>query len=173
MNVRHAARRQTGQNLVEFAALLPLLCVLVIGVAETGNALNAYLGVTGAAREGARLASRGNIYSASQLTQVIEGETQALDLAAHGSIVMTVVKSDTSGFSYTVTQLLGTAPSRFTSNSLAALWAQAIATANQTYLSNERFVVIEVFYDSPTLTRFFASSIPIYGYTVMKISAAS
>ena len=148
---------------------MPILILLIMGVAEAGNALNAYIGVTSAAREGARLAARGNIYSSAQVKQVIEIQTQNLDLEAHGSIVMTVVKSDTSGFSYTVTQLLGTAPSRFTSSSLAALWAQAIATANQTYLSKEQFVVIEVFYDSPTLTRFFASSIPIYGYTVMKI----
>ena len=175
MSILHSTKRQAGQNLVEFAVLLPILALMIFGVAEIGNALNAYIGVTNAAREGARLASRGAIYSGAQVMQVIESQTQYLDLNAHGSVVMTVVKSDTSGFvgPPVVTQLLGTAPSRFSTSSLAALYQQSIATANQSYLSKERFVVIEVFYDCPTLTHYLWPSIPMYSYTVMKISAAS
>jgi Flp pilus assembly protein TadG len=166
-------KRQAGQNLVEFAILAPILILLVLGVAETGNALNAYIGVTNAAREGARLAARGNIYAGTQVKQVIESQTQNLNLEANGSIVMTVIKSDTSVFDYVVTQLLGTAASKFTAGSLATLYAQATATANQPYLVREKFVLIEVFYNCPTVTRFFTANIPVYSYTIMKISAPS
>lgn len=167
-------RRQSGQSLVEFATLLPLIILLIIGAAETGNALNAYIGVTNAAREGVRLAARGNIYSDAQIKQVIKSQTQYLDLEAHGSIVMTVVRSNTTGFvSYTTSQLLGASTSRFNASSLATLHQLAISTANKVYLSKERFIVMEVFYNCPTLTRFIWSSIPLYSYSVMQVSAAS
>jgi Flp pilus assembly protein TadG len=174
MNSDHHSRRQAGQSLVEFAMAMPLLFLLLIGVAETGNALNSYIGVISAAREGARLASRGNIYSNTQVRQVVEGQTQRLDLAGHGGVLLTVVKSDLSGFvSYTVTQLLGTRTSRFTSGSLEALYQTATTTGNHDYLVKERFVIVEVFYDCPTLTQILWSHIPVYSYTVMRISAAS
>jgi Flp pilus assembly protein TadG len=173
MRILFPVKRQSGQSLVEFAVLLPILLLMLIGAAEAGNTLNAYIGVTNAAREGARLASRGNIYNNSQLAQVIKGQTANIDLTANGSIVVTVIKSDTSSFTYSVTQLLGTATSRFTSSSLATLYAQAVATSNQPYLRKESFVVVEVFYNCPSLTGFFQVSYPVYNYTTMKISAAS
>lgn len=45
---------EAGQALVEFALVVPLLLVLVIGVFEFGRAWNAYQVITDAAREGAR-----------------------------------------------------------------------------------------------------------------------
>lgn len=46
---------QKGNALVEFAFVLPILLMLLLGVAEVGNMLNAYLTVVEASREGARL----------------------------------------------------------------------------------------------------------------------
>jgi Flp pilus assembly protein TadG len=167
-------KRNSGQGLVEFALILPILCLLAIGVAELGNAINAYIGVTTAAREGARLASRGNIYSSAQLLQVIEGQTQNLDLATYGSIIITVAKSDATGIvSYSTNRILGSSSSHFSLSTITPLYAQAIATTNHTYLSNERFVIVEVFYNCPTLIHFLWSSIPMYSYTTMRVSAAS
>lgn len=176
LSIRHFITRPAGQSLVEFAVFLPVLLLLIIGVAETGNALNAYIGVTGAAREGARLAARGNIFPSPQVKQVIESQTHGLDLAAHGSIVMTVVKTDSAGVgTYQVTQLLGTTTSRFSQASLYALYQIALPPTSEyyMYLRKESFVMIEVFYDCPTLTLFFWPTIPIYSYTVMQISAVS
>jgi hypothetical protein len=48
-----------GQGLVELAAVLPLLLILLIGVVEMGFALRNYLVVVNAAREGARYAVKG------------------------------------------------------------------------------------------------------------------
>lgn len=56
---RHWAGRR-GQALVEFALLLPLLMVLLLGVVELGRAWNAKQVLTDAAREGARLSVIGD-----------------------------------------------------------------------------------------------------------------
>ncbi|MBP1920796.1 TadE family protein [Youngiibacter multivorans] len=45
---------EAGQSAVEFALVLPLLLVLLLGIIEFGWFLNAKITVTGAAREGAR-----------------------------------------------------------------------------------------------------------------------
>jgi Flp pilus assembly protein TadG len=49
--------RQQGQALVEFAILLPVLLLLLLGIVQFGLAFNNYIQVTSAAREGARKAS--------------------------------------------------------------------------------------------------------------------
>jgi Flp pilus assembly protein TadG len=49
---------ERGAALVELALVLPMLVLLVAGVAATGDALNAYLSVVNASRDGARLAVR-------------------------------------------------------------------------------------------------------------------
>ncbi|CZR10361.1 TadE/TadG family type IV pilus assembly protein [Trichococcus ilyis] len=50
---------QRGQALVEFALVLPMLLLLVLGVLEFGWILKAEIAVSAAAREGARYAAAG------------------------------------------------------------------------------------------------------------------
>lgn len=52
--VKPRARRQ-GQGLVEFALLLPILVLIVFGVLELGRAFFAFIAISNAAREGARV----------------------------------------------------------------------------------------------------------------------
>lgn len=54
--LEHAGRGRSGQALVEFALVVPLLLVLVLGVVEFGRAWNVYQVITDAAREAARTA---------------------------------------------------------------------------------------------------------------------
>jgi Flp pilus assembly protein TadG len=54
----HKRRGERGANLVEFALVLPLLVLLLAGVADFGRAFNNYMIITNASREGARYASR-------------------------------------------------------------------------------------------------------------------
>lgn len=54
---RAGADRRSGQALVEFALVVPLLLILILGVVEFGRAWNAYQVVTDAAREGARISA--------------------------------------------------------------------------------------------------------------------
>lgn len=46
---------EKGQSLVEFAILLPLLLLLLMGILEFGIMINSYLTINNSAREGARL----------------------------------------------------------------------------------------------------------------------
>lgn len=48
-------KNEKGQSLIEFAILLPLLLLLLMGILEFGLMLNAYLSINNSAREGARL----------------------------------------------------------------------------------------------------------------------
>lgn len=54
MSNRRSERR--GQSLVEFALILPLLIVLVLGIVDFGRAIAAYNSISNAARTGMRLA---------------------------------------------------------------------------------------------------------------------
>jgi Flp pilus assembly protein TadG len=49
-------RLRTGQSLVEFALILPVLLLILMGVIDFGRAIYAYNAVSNAAREGARTA---------------------------------------------------------------------------------------------------------------------
>ena len=48
-------KNEKGQSLVEFAILLPVLLLLIMGILEFGLILNSYLTINNSAREGARL----------------------------------------------------------------------------------------------------------------------
>jgi Flp pilus assembly protein TadG len=53
---RSADKGSSGQSLIEFALVLPMLLVLVFGIVEFGNAWRHYQLITNTAREGARIA---------------------------------------------------------------------------------------------------------------------
>lgn len=57
-----------GASAVEFALLLPILVMLLVGIIQMGMAYSNYISVTHAAREGARLAAV-NKYSASAVRE--------------------------------------------------------------------------------------------------------
>jgi hypothetical protein len=65
---------QQGQSLVEFALILPLMVLIVIGIFDLGRAFFAYIAISNAAREGARVytfspktTTRADIYAAVRL----------------------------------------------------------------------------------------------------------
>lgn len=51
----NSIKNQKGQSLVEFAIILPLVLLLLMGIAEFGMMFNCYLTVQNVTREGARL----------------------------------------------------------------------------------------------------------------------
>jgi Flp pilus assembly protein TadG len=55
MIVMNTLKNEKGQSLVEFAIILPILLLLLFGIAEFGIMLNSYLTIQNVAREGARL----------------------------------------------------------------------------------------------------------------------
>jgi hypothetical protein len=48
-------QRRQGQSMVEFALILPLFVLFIIGIFELGRAFFAYIAITNAAREGTRV----------------------------------------------------------------------------------------------------------------------
>ena len=54
---KHLAVRQKGQSAVEFALLVPILVVMVFGIIESGRLWMTMNVLTGAAREGVRVAA--------------------------------------------------------------------------------------------------------------------
>jgi Flp pilus assembly protein TadG len=57
MRNRATIAQEDGQAAVEFALVLPILCMLLLGIAQFGVAFNHYLTLTDAARAGARQAA--------------------------------------------------------------------------------------------------------------------
>jgi Flp pilus assembly protein TadG len=57
MSLKRFGTAEEGQALVEFALVLPVLLILVVGILEFGRAWNLHQVLTDAAREGARKAA--------------------------------------------------------------------------------------------------------------------
>jgi Flp pilus assembly protein TadG len=92
---RSRLRDEGGQALVEFALLLPVLLLLIIGIVEFGRAWNIKQVITDAAREGARKAA---VY---EPTYTIDTVTNAIKttLAAGGVNPGAPTVIDVQGFS--------------------------------------------------------------------------
>lgn len=82
-------RNEKGQSLVEFAILLPILLLLLMGILEFGIMLNSYLTINNSAREGARL----GIVAGSDLeiNQLIATISPNLD---SGNIIVNITPSE-------------------------------------------------------------------------------
>ena len=70
-------RSEDGAQLVEFALVLPLLLLVVLGIAEFGFIFQRYEVITNAAREGARLAVLPGYTTADVEARVADSRTAA------------------------------------------------------------------------------------------------
>lgn len=69
-------RNQKGQALVEFAIILPVILLMVMGIVQFGMMLNSYLSITNAAREGARVGIIGS--TNTEIRDAITGTSPSL-----------------------------------------------------------------------------------------------
>ena len=92
-SVRNRLKDTTGQNLVEFALVVPMLLLLVFGIAEFGRAWMTRNILTGAAREAVRVAvvPDGSIGAAT---------TRANQILASAGITTAVVTVNDNGASF-------------------------------------------------------------------------
>jgi len=79
---RHQSKRthvrgERGQGMVEMAMMLPLFLVIIIGVVEVADSMNAYVTVIDAARDGARLGSK-NLATDDEIKNLVVIETGRL-----------------------------------------------------------------------------------------------
>lgn len=70
-------KNNRGQALVEFALIIPVLLLLVVGVMEFGLVINQYMVMAEAAREGARSAALGG--SNDTVTTVVKTAASSID----------------------------------------------------------------------------------------------
>ncbi|MRX11802.1 pilus assembly protein [Pseudoduganella sp. FT25W] len=92
--------RHRGLAAVEFALLLPLLLVLMLGLVDVARAMQAQMILINLSREAANLASRGKL-QLSENAQTIIGQVAAsappLDMNKLGMIYITRIMGSTSG----------------------------------------------------------------------------
>jgi len=70
-------KNQKGQAMVEFAIVLPILLLLVMGIFQFGMMLNSYITISNASREGARAGIIGS--SDEEITQLIIATSPVLE----------------------------------------------------------------------------------------------
>ncbi|ERI91501.1 TadE-like protein [Clostridiales bacterium oral taxon 876 str. F0540] len=70
-------RNNKGQALVEFAIILPILLLLIMGIVQFGMMINSYLSIQYASREGARAGIVGS--TDAEIKNLIIANSQSLD----------------------------------------------------------------------------------------------
>jgi Flp pilus assembly protein TadG len=92
-----AAKDRGGAAAVEFALVLPMLLVMLVGIIQFGVAINSYLELTDAVRAGARsvAVSRSSATSATPLTTMNSAITNSAANLTAGSITTTLLINGT------------------------------------------------------------------------------
>ncbi len=78
---RPRKRGERGQSAVELGILLPIFLLLIVGVVEVNSALNSYITVVSASRDGARLGSKGAATTAA-IQALVQKDLQRLPNAS-------------------------------------------------------------------------------------------
>ena len=180
--VRHGFQspaRQRGQSLVELAIVVPILLVLLLGLAEVGAALYSYQIVVNAAREGARYGAKSQYtpdehvaawarQSAGSLPiTVYEGEISHLD-GEKATIIVTRLRKVYSEevYDYEVIETYSEGGDRSTILTDEWFTAQEEKSGELEWpagVINQAMdmIAVEVMYDHPHLTGFFDLGNPI------------
>lgn len=82
---RRFARCERGQNVAEFAMVLPLIMVVFMGLVELGFAYDRVHGMTAISREGANIAARGTSLSETLDAALLNG--QSLGVSTSGGVI--------------------------------------------------------------------------------------
>jgi Flp pilus assembly protein TadG len=94
------SRDKSGQALLEFAFVLPMLCIFLLGAVDYGRAVYQAEVITNLAGEGSSVASRSNLGSLQANLQAAGNTVMAdsdLRMTANGCAILTAVTSPSSG----------------------------------------------------------------------------
>jgi len=140
---------QSGQALVEFAAIVLMLFVFVFALIDVSRAIYQEQLMTGLSREGSNLASRGTLLIDSANTVVAESP---LDLANNGKVIVTSVMNQ--GGAYKITGQAAAGALGATSKVGTGVGSTAVlpATAGAMIAANQTVYVTEVFYTYTAIT---------------------
>lgn len=81
INDLHLHKNNDGQSLVEFALILSILILLVLGMIEVGWLLNAKITLNSAAREGARVGAVLNLPPVERRQKIYETVRDTIDVS--------------------------------------------------------------------------------------------
>jgi Flp pilus assembly protein TadG len=90
-------RREQGLAVVEFAVLVPILVLIVFGIADFGLAMNAYNNQTQLANEGARYAAVNRIPSGSSLASYIKAQGDTDQIRTQSTVCVSLLGSNKVG----------------------------------------------------------------------------
>jgi len=165
---------ERGSGLVELAIVAPLLVLMFIATADVGAVLTAYITLTNASREGARLAARGNVFVPAQVLQVITQQSRSVDLDERASVFLTMVEVQGGSLSMDTQTLCDHASGASSrAGQLVAHYTEYTDGPNSSYLRKEKFAIVEIFYGHNSITGFIPGVLPLYAYTIMPVSAPS
>lgn len=84
-----------GIATIELAIILPILCVMLLGIVDIGRLVEARLIITNVSREGANLASR-DLKAGADLLTYLTDSSSPIDLVDSGKIYVTTITAGTS-----------------------------------------------------------------------------
>ena len=87
--LKRSFKSQKGQSLVEFALILPIVILILMGILEYGLMLNSYLSINNASREGARLGAVGGTD-----IEIDAKEKNILPTLKSGDIIVVITPSE-------------------------------------------------------------------------------
>jgi Flp pilus assembly protein TadG len=157
---RTARRRQSGQALVEFAAIVIMLFIFVFALIDISRAIYQEQLMTGLSREGSNLASRGTQLSDAANAVVTESP---IDLQNNGKVIVTKVMNQ--GGAYKITGQASSGALGATSKVGTGVGSTATlpASAQSMISANQTIYVTEVFYTYQAITpigQFMAINLP-------------
>ncbi|MBT8477923.1 MAG: pilus assembly protein [Gemmatimonadetes bacterium] len=79
-------RSDSGQGVAEFALVLPMILIILLGMVEFSHAYDRVHGLAGLSREGANIAARGTALSEVLTTVMANGET--LEMTGRGGAIV-------------------------------------------------------------------------------------
>jgi hypothetical protein len=176
-------KREKAQSFVEFALVLPVFLIMILGVTEFGFLLNQYLNVMDGPREGARYAANYNncnfgaagFYLNSASKANLSTDPIHLD-PNHDDILVSIYSLYGSSANLVGNySLYGHYPSRFS----AAEVAEKVQPAGISGISpspKEGIVLVEIFYNYHQITHLFTfmgDPLLVYSYTMMPCTDAT
>jgi hypothetical protein len=145
-SIRRLWRGTGGQSLAEFAFVLPLLLVVLLGLIEFGNALSVKHAMAGLSREGANIAARGA--SLDTVLVLVTGTGSDINLAARGGSV--VSRIDVQGGVPLIVQQVAT--SGYGNQSRFGTVGDSAASIPVGYADGSDHYAVEIFYGYQPIT---------------------
>jgi len=143
MNARSRANSSSGQALVEFALVLPILVLLLLGIYDFARAIRVYNAIINMSREGANLASRTPL-APQDVMNAVAITAQPLDMKDNGMMYVTYLQGN-GGQPQVVAQY------GWQNSSLNGSISSRMEPGSLTLATGKTATVVEVFYNYQSL----------------------